>query len=187
MWWWTSIYRKPKRLHNENVHGTKIFLKVKEMLLTSIAKTEHSPTTESYQSNVHTGAQSSATTTVDNEGSSWGYNMVSKWYNHSWLSNPDKNKSSHTTISQTNDFKNLSVKISKSIVLNENKSEGKVVMWATPCSVMMHSKTCQLESWGTLPSQLWKSSLLHDEDFQKWNQWTFQDLNRQWMTLHKFT
>jgi len=36
----------------------------KRLLLSSNAKKEHSPTTESYQSNVCTGEQSSSTTTV---------------------------------------------------------------------------------------------------------------------------
>jgi len=94
------------------------------LLLSSIAKIEHSPTNESYQSNVCTGEQSCATATVNNEGSSWGTPWAANDSIILKVSNPEKNKSSHM---MTNDFKILLVKVSNSVVLNENKSKGKVV------------------------------------------------------------
>jgi len=104
-----------------------------------IAKNEHSTTGGSNPTNVHPGKQPSATTAVDNEGCSWG----TPWSTNDTLkvSNPEKNKSSHMTISQTNDFKILMIMISGLMVPNENKSEGKVVTWETPCSVSMHSSS----------------------------------------------
>jgi len=120
-----DVVEVPKRLHNGSGQGVKnIPEKAKEIK----------------QSNVLTKLQISQTKTVDNEGSLWG----TLWMSNNRLilnvSDPDNNISSHSTLRKMNN----------SLEQNNKKSEGKVEMWGTPCSLTMPGKSNQLESWGTL-------------------------------------
>jgi len=76
-------------LHDKSVHGAKI---------------NPEGNKDTNQRNVWTRVQTSQTTTVNNKGSSWGTPWMSNNRIILKVSNPDNNKSSHSTITKTNDF-----------------------------------------------------------------------------------
>jgi len=73
------------------------------------------------------------------EGSSWGTSWSANDTIVLNLSYPETKKLLCASVSQTNDFNFLSSKATGSIIMNDNKSQGKFVMQGTPCSPTMPS------------------------------------------------
>jgi len=109
-----------KRLPNESGHGSKNIPEgEKGWLLSSMAKKEHIPSHETYQSNAHTRELTSKAATVNNEGSSWGTPWSAN--NTIILKVQIQIITSHDIQPyHRNDFKILSVKASDSIIPKEN-------------------------------------------------------------------